>query len=674
MTEDGAPLAGVLVRASPVRQGGSGVRRRGQGLPQEPDVTERVLRTIRAAQDAESTRREAHSGAEGAFAIGGLDDAAYRVQAYLEGYEIEPVRGGRRTWDVRPGAEMEFVAREIIDVPVAVLMPDGTAPERATIACRQGAEGSSHSRDETWVPDDPIVQLSPGTYTLSATAGADQEYRSEEHGLTVKSGESPAALAFHLRGRSGIKGKVIFAEGESPQSAHVWALRVDGGEEVPGFERFQRHGKRAWASPHNEFLYTIMDIEPGRYAVAVSRTDGRIDALLSVDVAGMTVEQDIAVPPVDPAECAIIWVLGPDGRVLPDVSLTTGWRSGGGSSSGGATVVKREADGAVWVLHHSRSRDFGGSAARESAGRQEGADVRYFVGAQSKRFGSKEVEYRRRPRTEVTIRFTEPATLDVTIANWALHAHRDAVTLSLEKSQDGEARRFGVVHHDGEAVVDGRRHFGPIEPGDYELVLGVKSDRFMAMPLDVVPVALAAGSNAVTVSVPELATLTVTVDNPSSNMHLQLQATGASRARTRRAHERVGEDGLAVFGPIPPGDYTLHMWGPGSTGVMRVRVDGDTQVRFDPSPMNALEVRIHNAQGLLARQGLADGDMIIGVDGEEFTDGFALQAAMMRGMSAETITLMVLRGSRRVEVAVEPKKMMMMEDGDMGGDIEPSTR
>ena len=139
-----------------------------------------------------------------------------------------------------------------------------------------------------------------------------------------------------------------------------------------------------------------------------------------------------------------------------------------------------------------------------------------------------------------------------------------------------------------------------------------------------------------------------------------------------RTTERVAQDGRAVFEPLVPGDYTLRTWGSKPTDAMRVHVAGDTQVRFAPSPITSLDVRIHNRRGLLAQQGLADGDLIIGIDGEEFTDAFALEAAMMRGMSAETVTLTVLRGWRRVQVTLDPSALK--GGGDMGGDIEPAPR
>ena len=224
--------------------------------------------------------------------------------------------------------------------------------------------------------------------------------------LTAKSGVPVEPIVLTLHGRPGIRGRVIFEDGELVGWTQVRALRFTG-TNVPGADRLRQQGKRASAH-RNE--YSFQDLKPGRYALGVE-IGSRVVGLTQVEVVDSVVEQDIRLGAFDPAEFVLIHVFDPEGERINDARFRTSFKSGGGSSSGGGTAVRRK-DGGYHVPHHDPS----------GIGAGPGDGGTYSVTITSKKYGAKKISYELGRQSEFTVRFTLPGTLVVTLDGYTEEA------------------------------------------------------------------------------------------------------------------------------------------------------------------------------------------------------------------------------------------------------------
>jgi S1-C subfamily serine protease len=105
---------------------------------------------------------------------------------------------------------------------------------------------------------------------------------------------------------------------------------------------------------------------------------------------------------------------------------------------------------------------------------------------------------------------------------------------------------------------------------------------------------------------------------------------------------------------------------------MHIAVRSDTTVRFRPEVQDARLVEIRDPDGAMARAGLRDGDMIVGVDGEEFKDSAHANALLTVASKRDAATLSVIRGGRLVELRVRVADFWGGRDS--GGRLVPTSR
>ena len=99
----------------------------------------------------------------------------------------------------------------------------------------------------------------------------------------------------------------------------------------------------------------------------------------------------------------------------------------------------------------------------------------------------------------------------------------------------------------------------------------------------------------------------------------------------------------------------------------------ESVVTFEPKPINALRVTVRDPQGALAQAGFRPGDLIIGIEGVEFTDEMHMQELLLGAMSKGPVKALVLRDGGRLEIPMDIKKMFG-KDGNGGGEFEPAGR
>jgi hypothetical protein len=109
--------------------------------------------------------------------------------------------------------------------------------------------------------------------------------------------------------------------------------------------------------------------------------------------------------------------------------------------------------------------------------------------------------------------------------------------------------------------------------------------------------------------------------------------------------------------------------------------EATVEVRADPDPMpEDREVwssrRRRSATASAASGGgfwFRDGDYIVGVNGKEFTDRRQMKALMTLASRGETVTFMVLRGGKTIELKIAGS-LFQGERKEMGGSIERAAR
>ncbi|MHC4598839.1 MAG: carboxypeptidase-like regulatory domain-containing protein [Planctomycetota bacterium] len=660
-TPDGAPVAGVVVRAGPVfsREDRSPRWRKGDGPPPERDLEAEIRKLIRQHKFGKAARREAVTNADGSYVLAGLGDGKYWIQAFKKGFEISPT-GSKRSRKFKAGDTVNFKAKPLVGIPVDVFLPDGSEPEEADIRI---GEGRSWNR-VTWRPGSPSIRLMPGSYTLTCTSGDEDEYRSESQDVTVGSGKTPNLITFRLKGDTGIKGKVILPAGMKLDHVWVWALRCPSGR-VPKADELVQEGESTYASSYNDYAYSYQKLPPGTYLVGASYQRRKAVVTKTVEVTDHRVTADLSIPHPEASDYVILRVFGPKGEPLTNLKIETGYRSGrGGTASGGGTAIRKK-DGSFLVLHHP-----------EEEWNRPNEGAQYFITASSKKFGRKEVAYKRGEVSELKIQFGEPATLEVTVDGYVGSEYEGKIHLVLEPKSEGKpaSRRHYPHFYDPEKKkidAEGRITLGPTEVGAYDLVMYMKKSQHETAPVQRIPVTLVVGKNQASIPIPALYDLTVVVEKAPAGTSVQLRRAGESMEHSD--HKQTDKEGRATFKKLSAGEYKITVWGAGVQGTMDVTLPGPPVVTFEPKPINALQVTIDDPEGYLAKAGFQTGDLVIGIDGQEFKDVQQMQLLFMGAMSKESVKMTVERGGSTFELKLDPKKLFGNE-GNMGGDFEPASR
>ncbi|MEM8885047.1 MAG: hypothetical protein AAGD14_13325 [Planctomycetota bacterium] len=638
---EGNGLAGVTIRADQVGQS-SRSWRKGDPPPAVDSLEETVRKAVKRYHWRNQTTVEAVSDENGAYRLEGLADRGYNLRAYLAGYTLEPT-DRRQQRNVKPGGTVDWTARAITSVPVDVFLPDGSRPETAWILCREGQRAFS----ERWSPKHRQLRLPPGAYTLSVSIAGQDDLKADPIQVNLQPNDANDPIAFRLKGRPGIRGKVVFPRGEQFSNLRVYALRFTG-DETPKISTLSSKGKESWVSEHNQFGYSFLDLLPGRYLVGVGARKGAIFAKTTVDVAQQTTQADLVVDQIDPSLYVVLRIAGPDGNPVPVGQLMTSYKTENSSSSGGGAWARR-LDGSYIVFYHEHDYEDGGT---------------FGITVTSPDFGRRKVEYKRGGKRELEIRFAAAARLEVVVSNYTGSKYADRIRVGLRRTLPGTTE----TSTDQKPLdAEGKVTLGPVEVGAYELILVAQAGRHSGVTAASRPVTLAAGNNEASIAIPALHELVV---RGKQGERYTLRAAKSEAIRFWD-NKRCGEDGRAVFGPLPAGEYELSRQG--DAGPMTVSVPAG-EVTFKATEYNAMRVSIRDAEGTMAKAGLADGDLIVGVDGVEFTGMRQMQMLLGGAMMKGEVTLNLLRGRRRIELDVNLREAMRDPDARPGGTFRPATR
>jgi hypothetical protein len=506
--EDGSPLPGVEVTCYPQRDPQPRPALRPGEKPPEREPVDLAVEAAVWHRWTQAAKRRATTDAAGEFRIEGIADRKHQVNAYLPGWQIQP-KDWRETSQARPGMDLNLVAKASVEVRVEISCPDGPLPENLQI--RQ--EGPQGRGGFGFNAENPVIRIEPGTHELTAIGGDAEEYRSDPQTVVVPDGSVGVTVVFVLRGRPGIRGKVLFPPGEEWDQPQVLLQRLGKDEKASaaGLRASSREATRRYRSVGEGYAFS--DLAPGRYGVGVARGhEGPVVVFEEVEVGEGPVTRDLRVPPADPSEFVVVRVLKPDGAAVTDFTATTGFKGKGFSSSGGGISVRR-ADGSRLVFHHAQTAP-------------DDPDGMFSITVDAKSLGGATVEYRKGERSEWTVRLEEPGRVEARVTGHRGTPYEDRLQFVLAPP-GGTARHFGMRHGAPRVDASGLQVIPGIQPGEYSLQLLLEGGQRMANPIARLPVSVRSGRNEFTVPLPELHEVAITGAGPQ--VHVLRQGEGAER-------------------------------------------------------------------------------------------------------------------------------------------------
>lgn len=521
-TPEGRPVAGVEIVVEPAST---------PFAPWGPHLTELEgdASQLRATRWRRAARLSATSGSDGTYRVAGLAEGRFRVRAgRLAGYTIQGVPGASD--EVGAGDARDFVATPVVELTIHLALPDGRAPDEATVHF-EGERGIVTG----WRPGprQSPSPMPPGRYRVWG-ATRTGEHRSEPVDVVLELGR-PTEIRLALRPRPMIHGHVSEPEGEELGKAEVLLAPVpDGVEADPALLRTSGQSR---AHLHAG-AFRFEDLARGRYLLGVARIwRGPVVLSRTVEVRGEPVQVDIELPPLDRHERIVARITGPDGAAPADLTFSAIFvGTQGGASHGGLPSVRR-ADGTHLILHPHLAvpADRGGT---------------WWLQAQHGLLGTQAVEYVPGAASDVRMHFHEPTTLKVQVDGIeARYQARLRVHLApLDDAERGLGRRASepvLLGPGGAAEVQG------VQPAIYLLIVQLGDAFGRGHAVHRQPVHVTAEGASIRLRCPAL--YVVTLRGVSGNVILSRkdEQHGTSFQQVPQGEER------AIFDGLPAGEYMV---------------------------------------------------------------------------------------------------------------------
>jgi len=673
-TETGAPLAGARVIAREIQKRSVTFLRRPAWDPAyhpAPDLESRLRRSLEFVLKSQRREHAATSDADGRFAITGLDGERYELVASADHHALSDGTGvGWNRWSrvVEPDAEVELVAKPLLDATFTLTLPDGAPPSEAIVAFRRLGDRDD-AWEQTWTPDAPRIAAPAGDWMVAArvldpeSGERGQEMRdfvSEERLVAI----TPAAptVAIALRSLARLSGVIRGSSGPDRRHVNVVIVPLLDGEttappgERSGTRRRDTHQVTLQSSRTGEWHFDDPWITAGRWSVALTdySSGERLDERV-VDVTDRPVEVAFDLAPPDASERVPVRVRTADGEALDDfvLELSTAAERDGRRSSTSAREIER------------RSEPGGGS----TFWRRQLSDRNLLV-ARHPRHGFVAATVAR-DAAEIELRFVAPALATLDLSGGPARTAKRAVALVVDgpmEQVDGDLAPRALRFDNAALPNDGRIELGPLPPGTYRARLTVDPDRDDSNGGAIVASTtwtLAAGPVALAWRWPELSTLRVT---GAAKGGWQLESYERQAFDSVSGSPRwfgTAADGEVVFVDVPSGLHRLT--GP-DRALMRIELPQRDPVAFRAMEIDALRVVITEPGGALVHEGLAHGDLVVGIDGAEFSS--REQLGWIRGrldqQKVDRVTLTVERAGKRFEVLLA---LVLLNDAREAGGI-----
>jgi len=678
VTVDGAPLAGVLIRATPTKNlYGS---RDHRPFAAETYADQDLARSLRSTASIWLTRRsmtrEATTGSDGAFLFDDLDDGLYDVRATREGFTFENYGDPwRRRMVVASDSKVEFTAIPTFRTTFDLRLPDGSAPDRATLQFRRVGERNDPEQG-TWTPAEPTVDLPLGDWIVIAASGGEaSRIRTIESARFLASATNvvsppPAGsetVKIALRGVCAIEGTISTSYGAPPYNTSVVAVALDAGKE-PDPSLFSarpdsrnRNEPRAQVQTGGErgLTYRVDRLVPGRWYIGVFRERSEPPAATAVLELGQSVlEHDFVLPPADPKLATRVRVLDPDGTLLPNCAFrcwyTSPGRNGeenGGGGSGGLQASRNQDGTFTWKYPAPR--------------------IRFVLFADHPRFGTCTCEVPKDAR-EVGMRFVAPLAVKIRIPGFTAASRGRDYKVDWTRFGAADGSESSTPVGDDAIGEDDVVDVGLLQPGRYRLAITVAPLKPNGRPpLNVARATweVTAETRELALPLPKIAPLRLSVAAGTRGWFTLAPDDGAGEENGGlQRNAEVDADGGITFEDVVPGLYVAR--GPNQDSML-VEAPASGTVAFVAEAVNVLRVVVRDREGALAKAGLATGDRVVAIDGREFSGRRELEQ-LRNSLKGEEVTFTVQRGDKRFEVVLPPR--VLIDERLAGGRFHEASR
>ncbi len=513
------------------------------------DIDEKIENYIRNLESSQANSYEATTDANGKFRIDGLPAGKYWVTAFLEGYEIKDI--SKRQSNYEPDAEVDFEAKKLLEVRVEVLMPDGKSADFAFVTIKYDRRGYSSSGSSAWSPENDTVSIAEEGGVILSAKTQDEELSSENCKIVADPENMPELVTLKLKSWPGIKGRVIFDGeiGDEQSNLYVYAIlnKHDREAEI----EFLRQGKESYPRSYNGYKYTFSRLIPGKYSLGC--VFGELIFTSQVVVSDKMEEKDIHVSMAN-TDSIIMRVINPDGKPVRDCQISAISIKKTDNSTNSETF---ETLNIQYFPGKNGSYCIPFSNFKPAVLDASGTELVFTVKSSS--YGEKQVSVSTPPPKEIDVKFEEQGFFTVHISNFGVRGYEDRLKFELEKEETETSSR--IIHRSYNSQnqffnSENDLTFEPVQPGNYNLVISVKTDRWQFVNVSQFPVTIKAGTNRLTVELPELYKFQVNSDSGKAGKNVCLK-----KEKADEIDGKFNVDGVAKFYDLPAGNYTLSVDG-----------------------------------------------------------------------------------------------------------------
>lgn len=649
---DGAPMKDtqVVCRNNAPRRDYSRIRasttdKVGRAWKGFSDVEESVASSAQKALDQRRRLRTTRTDAEGRFTLEGLREGEVTIEAFAEGFTIAAET-------CSSGDEVVLTAKAVNEVSFALTMDDGTVPDEAILHVEHRTGQSSSSRNLRWTPDAPAIRTSWDRFTVKAIAGEARRSNQEIIGdamseiLTVNvgvDGLGPHALEL-------VRAQVLVVDVDHPgrkDNDWGWSLKIVEGTVDDSFD----WSPYEIASLDRNYRgpYQTSGLAAGTYTLGYLRQGSSRGVTRVIEVVQGRTEIDFEIPPPSPDDHLVVLCLGPAGNPVEDVTVRTRhiYKEG---SNGGQQGFQNGEPGETWIPWSSILRDRTWSAGDSVEVTADSQTLGVYTETIEEKAGRLTITYASPSRLDVTLRGGDPADYQV----------------SAKVAAEGDQRMYQTHYYVGSSGSpmgpkrfgdDGVATFTQLQPGTYELTVTkaplTSENRWHHGEKVLVSdtVTLSGESSACTLTLPTLHEVIVSAPKVNAGTTFMLSPKTGNDPFFRGHEAKTDEGGQAVFTEIPAGEYTLRSRSNWQES-MTITVPCGTVV-YDPKSPNSLIVSGVVKNGIGAKAGFQNGDVIVGVDGTRATSVPALSMLFIKA-AEETVDVTVRRGRNEIVLQLGP--------------------
>ncbi len=623
-----------------------------------PVVGATVVAVWSAAAGQAEFRTTVKSGAEGDFeAEAPRDRGAPRITVFADGFVFQALEAAE-------GNRLEIVGRRILEVAFDLRLPDGSAPENASLRFEYPEETGLAPTEATWRgPRRKVIGKSlkatvtayGGLYELPSADGVSSRWVSAPIELDALSLES-STVGIELTERRVLLIEVIGNEISSRRSPNMVIVVKESdfdeghpSRSIRAAERAQRKQGRMQALPRSGSTRYVFDLEPGGYVVGYLKQSMHLGEWKRFEAGEGETRVQLAIE--DPEARGFVTVECLDGRDQPvDVNrIGHAVRYSGGGFSSSAFQARPVSVGEFRMLRSEL--DPTGSVDAEPDPEKSIVLTLHAPG-----IGSRKLQILDGVDSYV-VRFSTPVSVDVR----PIGTDWERFYLRITGEDSGYEGVFNLSRTPLVAIENVQVTTLNVEwvLPDVEAMAQFPDDvplRFVrGEVVGTAEIDLAEAARTVEITAPTLHTLHVKTLgwDPGTRLTLVRNVTApppSGRTPIRgggdgRKTGQVGDDGSVTFTEVGAGSYTLRAgrW----QKPLAFDLDADREILWERVDATLLRVRMKDGTGTLAESGLKPDDLLVGRNGERFTSSEELQSFLSDAME-RAIEVIVRRGESEI--------------------------